>query len=1103
MKKNYVLFVLALFLLNGPLRAQNAFDARVLTKKTNAAPSAVLQQAGVIDGRQSTSPPRLVANPGPLVIEGDLKQNRFRTAGVNGSQLPTVIYRNPKQQYTPTQNATGEAFTFLKEVKRQMHITDPDAEFVVTRIETDDLNMTHVRLQQQFHSVAIYGAEVILHGSNGYLDYLNGNYVATPELGSTIPSQPAAAAFKAMKEHIVKLTTVEELTALQKQILQYESVSVQVVILPITQGNTTVCKLAYRILVRPNFLDYYAYFIDANDLSVLNYYNMTCSANGPRTASATDLNGTGRTINTYEFNGTFYCLDASKPMFNAGASTFPDKVIGAIQTFNANNSDGSSLFYISNTTNTGWNATATSAHFNAGAAFDYFKTTFSRNSINGTGGTITSIINVTQNGSAMDNAYWNGAAMFYGNGNTAFKPLAGSMDVAGHEMTHGVVQATANLEYQSQPGAINESMADVFGCMMDKADWKVGEDITKTSYISTGCLRDMSNPHNGNGNGYQPAKMSEYDPTTSDNGGVHINSGIPNHAYYFFATSVTTAKAELVYYRALTMYLTKTSKFLDLRYAVVKAATDIYGASSSEVTAAKSAFDQVEIFDPNGNTGGGTGGGTTQTTPDDLPVNPGADFILSYDLSGAPSKLYRCSTTGTNYVGITATDQNRRVTLPDNGSYCLYVDLNNDILKVDLTASPYTETNIYNFGDMENVSISKDGKLLAAVSTSIDTAIYIYNFALATWKKIKLYNPTYAGVNSGGVNYADGLEWDNTGQYVIYDAHNVVKNNSGTDLTYWDVGIVKVWDLKTNTWGDGKIEKLFTNLDEGISIGNPIFSKNSPYIIAFDLIDNSGFSTDYGVLGTNIITNTTKAISGNTKLGFPVYSKTDNKILVDGEDANSDENIYVINLNADKISPNGGATELIPDGKWAYWYATGTRSLLSSAKDILAFSISNVNPAVTATISGTSITATVPSSTNLNALVGTFSLSYASGAKVGGTEQVSGLSINNFTNPVTYAVTAQDGSVKNYTVTITKASSGISGAGDGMFTVYPNPVGHTLNVNSALNYSYEVVDVSGKSLLYGNNFNGNTISTGSLAQGIYFLKLSTAEGVRVIKFERE
>lgn len=91
----------------------------------------------------------------------------------------------------------------------------------------------------------------------------------------------------------------------------------------------------------------------------------------------------------------------------------------------------------------------------------------------------------------MGNAFWNGQAMFYGNGDNAFQPLAKGLDVAGHEMTHGVVEGTANLEYQGKSGALNQSFADIFGVMIDRDDWKIGEDVVKTSAFPSGALRSM------------------------------------------------------------------------------------------------------------------------------------------------------------------------------------------------------------------------------------------------------------------------------------------------------------------------------------------------------------------------------------------------------------------------------------------------------------------------------------------------------------------------------------------------------------------------------------------------------------------------------------
>ena len=104
-----------------------------------------------------------------------------------------------------------------------------------------------------------------------------------------------------------------------------------------------------------------------------------------------------------------------------------------------------------------------------------------------------SLINVSDpdNGQPLDNAFWNGKAMFYGNGNVSFKPLAGGLDVAGHEMTHGVIENTANLEYKGESGAINESLADIFGSMIDPDDWTIGEDVAKLATYPSGALRSL------------------------------------------------------------------------------------------------------------------------------------------------------------------------------------------------------------------------------------------------------------------------------------------------------------------------------------------------------------------------------------------------------------------------------------------------------------------------------------------------------------------------------------------------------------------------------------------------------------------------------------
>ncbi len=166
--------------------------------------------------------------------------------------------------------------------------------------------------------------------------------------------------------------------------------------------------------------------------------------------------------------------------------------------------------------------------------YDYFYQTFKRNSYDNKGGKIVSSVHY---GDKYNNAAWIGDQMIYGDG-SFFSPLSGSMDVTAHEMTHGVTQETANLNYENQPGALNESFSDVFGYFNDTEDWDIGEDIT----VSQPALRSLSTPTKYG----QPDHYKNYQnlPNTDagDYGGVHTNSGIPNKAAYNTITKIGVKK---------------------------------------------------------------------------------------------------------------------------------------------------------------------------------------------------------------------------------------------------------------------------------------------------------------------------------------------------------------------------------------------------------------------------------------------------------------------------------------------------------------------------------------------------------------------------------
>ena len=184
-----------------------------------------------------------------------------------------------------------------------------------------------------------------------------------------------------------------------------------------------------------------------------------------------------------------------------------------------------------------------------GAVRSFYKEVFNRNSIDDNGMKMISRVNYGEN---FQNAYWDGVSMTYGRpgADSPFKSLA-LLDVTAHEIAHGVTQHESGLVYRGQAGALNESMSDVFGEMVEQwvnktssrnADWIIGQGIWKDSVNGKG-LRDMLHPGTAYddsriGKDKQPGHMDAYVQTTKDNGGVHINSGIPNRAFAEFARSV-------------------------------------------------------------------------------------------------------------------------------------------------------------------------------------------------------------------------------------------------------------------------------------------------------------------------------------------------------------------------------------------------------------------------------------------------------------------------------------------------------------------------------------------------------------------------------------
>ncbi len=244
----------------------------------------------------------------------------------------------------------------------------------------------------------------------------------------------------------------------------------------------------------------------------------------------------------------------------------------------------------------------TDAYDGAGAARDYYNNKLVRNSIDNLG--LNQIHNVHFGVNYM-NAFWNGSQMFYGDGDgTIFVNFTKDPDVIGHELTHGVTQYTAGLQYFSQSGALNESFSDVFGSAIEQivdgknagnADWLIGDGIMGPTLFGE-ALRSMKAPGTAYDNPLmgkdpQPDHMSHYYAGPADNQGVHVNSGIPNKVFYRVATVIGTDKAALIWYTTLQkLWLTAvfsdfTSKLVESARLLVKSG-QVPGGTTQTVRAA-------------------------------------------------------------------------------------------------------------------------------------------------------------------------------------------------------------------------------------------------------------------------------------------------------------------------------------------------------------------------------------------------------------------------------------------------------------------------------------------------------------------------------------
>ncbi|MGV2876027.1 M4 family metallopeptidase [Macrococcus capreoli] len=460
-----------------------------------------------------------------------------------------------------------DAKNFLKSLPGDSNAKNHYKQYEITKVEKDDKGFTHYTLKAQNNGKKTLNKEIKIHVNdknevvhvNGELDLKEVKPTNTQKISK---DEAINLAFKAAGVEQSKVKNIDNRDVVKKA---------DVVI------NADKNKLVYDvqlIYVTPQSANWHIQ-IDAETGDVIKKQNMLFDA--ATTGYGYGIDNKFKPLNIFQEGTAFYLADTTHT--------------GNIETYDANNSQNVKLVQDTDKYfTTDRQKAAVDAHYYADIVYDYYKNVHHRDSYDGKGAPLYSVVHYGYN---YNNAQWNGEAMLYGDGDgRTFTSLSGANDIIAHELTHAVTEHTAGLIYEHQPGAVNESMSDVFGYFVDP-DFLMGEDVY-TPGKPGDALRSFENPELYD----QPSHMDDYQflPNTEDGdfGGVHINSGIPNKAFYNTVTKIGKSKSEQIYYRALTYYLTSTSNFKDTKEALIQSAQDLYGQAEADTI--KAAWDAVGVY---------------------------------------------------------------------------------------------------------------------------------------------------------------------------------------------------------------------------------------------------------------------------------------------------------------------------------------------------------------------------------------------------------------------------------------------------------------------------------------------------------------------------
>ncbi len=563
--------------------------------------------------------------------------------------------------------------------------------FSLINDESDQSGWQHKRFRLAVNNVPVANGVFILHLVDGKVRKYNGYLFKNISVNTSASVSETSALDFVLRN--VNAQTYKWQLAEEESFLRTETGDVnathypkgELEILQLGKNESNNFRLAWKFDIyahQPMSRDYV--YVDAQTGEVLKKSTRIHHAN--TNGTATTVYRGNRAIVADSYNGSYRLRETTRGL---GIRTYNMQT----GTSYGNSVDFTDANNFWNNVNANLDQYAGDGHWGAEMTYDFYSS-MGRNSIDNAGYALYIYMHYDV---SYVNAFWDGTRMTFGDGNSSYDPLV-SLDITGHEISHGLTERTSNLDYQDESGALNESFSDIFGAAVEwyadstVANWLIGEDIG-------GAFRSMSNPNSyGDPDTYFG---TNWYTGTGDNGGVHTNSSVQNHWYYrlsqggsgtndignaYNVTGIGRNKATRIAWRTDVNYLTSTSDYADSRFYSIQSANDLYGVCSPEAIATTKAWYAVGV---------------------------GGDFVYGADAQFTASPLSGCtvpfsvnftnaSTNATSYTwtfgdGGTSTALNPSYTYNTLGTYTVKLVSNGGACGIDsLTKTNYININAIN-----------------------------------------------------------------------------------------------------------------------------------------------------------------------------------------------------------------------------------------------------------------------------------------------------------------------------------------------------------------------------------------------------------------------